>query len=833
MRFWLRKSLLALSATILMLTSGFIYALGLGQAKVHSELYQPLRAEIALTDVGSLNSNQITVQLATHDDFKRVGMDYQYSLTDLNFRVVFEKSGKKYIEVTSTNPIRESFLHFLIEVNEPKKSFLREYTFLLNIPLYKPDSVTAAAPKLDLPKQTSNKSVTTPTEQPKNKTTNKTGSVYAPITGSNYRTITGDTLRQIVERMGAGKNANQAMLAIVELNPNAFIDGNVNLVKAGVVLRLPDQNKINQYSRAQAAATVREHNQKWRSGNINPSPRRLDASQRKVAGNAPKTTEKDSIRLVADGSSAQQEQLNSVLNENAELKEKLGGLQNQIKTSDSLIKLKDEKLEQLNKELEQLREELKQLKGIDKNTSSNEKQRNAVNEESQITDPPKSNAANTADSNQQPITPKPVPAPVTPPLLEDTDITTQILNTITELASDTLTQAALGGIVVLGFLVFAAKKVLPNLNFKRKNKSVVNDELSEAELAVLAQAKTSVVSHNAISEAESFINYGQFSEAAEVLTAAINESPANTDLRIKLLEVLGEMGDAHEFETQKKQLLAIGGDQIANQIITIENAYSSILTSSDSADIKENEEKETSQEDELFASLDDFSDFESPEELTDFTSFDSVSSTEQSVQEEQLSKDSFDLSSITNQTDDTINESQADDNILDSFNFDEIETEPTPEEQTSAELAELELNSEDLLAELDLDNAQEEAIQLDDSTGSYELSFDEDISTTEESPTDLSSFDLELDETIDESNPTTPNIQSDSFDLDSVNLTDSSGDDFNFLDASDEISTKFELAEAYIEMGDSEGAKEILYEIIKDGNTEQQVKAQQLIDGLA
>jgi FimV-like protein len=108
-------------------------ALGLGDITLHSALNQPLRADIALVDVGSLEEGELSVSLATADEFGRAGVDRVFFLNDLKFTPVL-RGNRSLIRVTSSKPVNEPFLNFLVQLNQPNGRLLREYTVLIDPP---------------------------------------------------------------------------------------------------------------------------------------------------------------------------------------------------------------------------------------------------------------------------------------------------------------------------------------------------------------------------------------------------------------------------------------------------------------------------------------------------------------------------------------------------------------------------------------------------------------------------------------------------------------------------------------------------------------------------
>jgi FimV-like protein len=108
-------------------------ALGLGDITLHSALNQPLRADIALVDVGGLEEGELSISLATAEEFTRAGVDRVFFLNDLKFTPVL-RGNRSLIRVTSNKPVNEPFLNFLVQLNQPNGRLLREYTVLIDPP---------------------------------------------------------------------------------------------------------------------------------------------------------------------------------------------------------------------------------------------------------------------------------------------------------------------------------------------------------------------------------------------------------------------------------------------------------------------------------------------------------------------------------------------------------------------------------------------------------------------------------------------------------------------------------------------------------------------------
>ena len=367
-----RKLVLAIAAASAM-SSGMAHALGLGEVTLQSALNQPLVAEIELLEVRDLASNEVIPTLASPEAFNKAGVDRQYFLTDLKFTPVLKPNGKSVIRVTSSKPMREPYLNFLVEVLWPNGRLQREYTLLLDPPLYTAQSVIPAAVKQPVTAAPALPHTQPQAARPAVSATQPASASTAaatPLAGNEYTTTANDNLWDIANRVRADGSVHQAMLAIQELNPQAFIDNNINRMKSGQVLRLPDAQHINSRTQSAAIAQVNQQTAAWReSRSVAASTRQLDASKRNTAAATPATIERrDNLKLVAEGSdkagagsdkgnagnkalldqlAMTQESLDSTNRENAELKSRIADLQSQLDKLQRLIQLKNDQMAKL------------------------------------------------------------------------------------------------------------------------------------------------------------------------------------------------------------------------------------------------------------------------------------------------------------------------------------------------------------------------------------------------------------------------------------------------------------------------------------------------------
>lgn len=120
------RTLVRAIAAASVLTSGMAHGLGLGEITLKSALNQPLDAEIELLEVRDLGSGEVIPSLASPEEFSKAGVDRLYYLTDLKFTPVVKPNGKSVIRVTSSKPVQEPYLNFLVQVLWPNGRLLRE-----------------------------------------------------------------------------------------------------------------------------------------------------------------------------------------------------------------------------------------------------------------------------------------------------------------------------------------------------------------------------------------------------------------------------------------------------------------------------------------------------------------------------------------------------------------------------------------------------------------------------------------------------------------------------------------------------------------------------------
>lgn len=368
-----------------------VFSLGLGDVSLKSNLNQPLKAEISLLEVRELSDREIIIKLASPADFDRLDVDRHYFLTDFKFSVDLKSSGDPVVLVTSSRPIREPFVNFLIEVQWPSGKLLREYTLLLDLPVFSDEAALPVNPvqtqtvqgqssssrsNLALPNtgtRANPRSGSGARTQQDSERTTSSFSTSPRYSGESYDVKASDTLWEIAldVRPGSDVSVHQTMLALQKANPGAFINGNINLLKAGQILKIPNRDEIQGLNQRQAVKEVASQNAVW-SGDVEAAP--LEASRKSLSSydDAEESEGRLSLSSPKDNSSvsqgrisgaddnavaklgeleaelnASQETLDSAQSENRELKGKISSLEEQIQTLESMISISSDSLRAL------------------------------------------------------------------------------------------------------------------------------------------------------------------------------------------------------------------------------------------------------------------------------------------------------------------------------------------------------------------------------------------------------------------------------------------------------------------------------------------------------
>ncbi|MGF6489081.1 FimV/HubP family polar landmark protein [Pseudomonas frederiksbergensis] len=865
-----RKLVLAIAAASA-LSSGMAHALGLGELTLKSTLNQPLVAEIELLDVKDLTAAEVVPSLASPEDFAKAGVDRQAFLNDLTFTPVLNASGKSILRVTSSKPLSEPMVKFLVQVMWPNGRLLRDYSVLLDPSKFSPQTADAAAQPA--PAQT----------------------VTAPVTGatksSQYTTTPRDTLWEIAAKARNGGSIQQTMLAIQALNPDAFIDGNINRLKTGQVLRLPDQVQSANLPQPKAIAEVAAQNTAWRQGRRyvakpGTGQQQLDATKRARGEGASSQPAADKLSLVSadtgkggkgaagdakalsDKLAVTEESLDATRRDNAELKSRMSDLQSQLDKLQRLIELKNNQLAKLQAE-----------GGADASASSA--------------------PAMSAELAASPAT-TPAPEAAAPEAVEPAPATSDDQKFNELLTNPILLGLVGGGAVVLLLLLlllarrrkaqqeaekhlrmaraleeeqeFSADQDLPESSFEGLEVPPPSVKLATAPTPAPAPApviapvvvtppiaaplvspaaERSDRSEDVLAQAQSHIAGGRLNQAAALLEDAIKQEPQRSDLRLKLMEVYGQQGGRDAFVAQERQLVA-NGDNFA-RVEELKSRFpamavvaaSGLAAAAIAAELDAQYVKDLLL-DEPQAPEPALSDFDSAfdlslDDLEAATPIAPVVAVEPEVEptpapapEELAELDEFPLDDDLSFESVLQQQTEIKENLDDLSVFD-LDMD-LGGDASSAILAE-----DDFLLSLDEDlkdlPAAEAAPVTEPTLDDLELPADFDLSLADEmdaaAPDQPDAFESELNDVNAELDRLSQSLSEPSFTAEDALASAADEPDFDFLSGTDEVATKLDLAQAYIDMGDSDGARDILNEVVTEGDAGQKSEAKEMLSRLA
>ena len=262
-------------------------ALGLGRLTVQSALGEPLRAEIDVTSLTPEEAGTLTLRVASPDAYRAAGVDYNPVLPGTRVQLMKRQDGRSYLRVTSDRAVVEPFVDVILEMNWASGRLVREYTLLLDppgtprnmaaapppsvapaisaaptpAPMQPAPRVTQAAPPAgDVAPAPSTERRTAPRAEA-SAPAPKAATAPAPATpaaGDQYRVRPGDSLSRIAKAVQPQSvSLDQMLVALFRGNPDAFVDNNMNRLKAGQVLTIPSAEVAQQVPAPEAREVIR------------------------------------------------------------------------------------------------------------------------------------------------------------------------------------------------------------------------------------------------------------------------------------------------------------------------------------------------------------------------------------------------------------------------------------------------------------------------------------------------------------------------------------------------------------------------------------------------
>jgi pilus assembly protein FimV len=880
------------------------HALGLGNLQVNSALDETLKADISLMIAEGETVEELSVYLASSEEYKKVGLDKSFVPSNIQLEVV-ENGGDKLIKLSSIGSVGEPIVSLLLVVDWKNGHLLREYTLLLDPPVfgvaqnqniesnkvqtstYNPNSTIEEETKDEVEDQTTTYTQTESQSQPTTiDNTSFNNQVETVVVES------GDTLWRIASRYTTSDtNPQQMMVAIFDENPTAFSNNDMNRLKKGAELTIPSSDVASAISFQQALSEVKAQIEQYKQETSDYSSSGTDSSS-DVDYGIEIVPPRDSSSTTGDSSSSSgassteslaelsrtKEELVSVNLENQELSERVGDLEEIVKDQEVALQIKDDNLAQLQQQIgekslddtisdpetsevdvtavddsvdddlsdvanlenedESLAsddtnvEQENQFASTDDGTNDDESSLNsddvwdddldsnaedssetieqeddgslALSEETETSDDSEAGtitivdeAADQAETDNQ----------ITPPAQSQSQPMSFMDKAMQYKTEGMIGLGAL--LAILGFLFFRNRRAetvdvggsfLDNIGKEKSNEDLVtSDEDGSSDLE-----ESTDEDEDSLSDIIEDVD-----EAIESLDDDLEDVPAVTVMN----EIDDEYDELDELVNDSEEVIDLVSDEL-DEDFDLESDSTEDLD----LEFTEDEELSTEDADNLFdlseedsesldldldegVSVDDFND--------ELDSLIDGSNDEEESAEESNDSTSTELELGDDEFDDLMNEVDQELNLDDlSLDFDS-EDDSNDDEKNSAE----EFLEQNISLDLDLDSDNAELDEVaEDSSDLEDLVFD----TGEVKIINEDNIDNDLDDDNE--------IEIDHEDDIDIGL------DLDDLVTDDAVDTKLDLAKAYFEMGDLDGAMQMVTEIFEEGSEEQQTMAQELKD---
>ncbi len=556
------KTLGAAVASALLFSNA--HAAALGKLTVLSALGQPLQAEIALRAVAPDEAASLSAKLASPEAFRQANIEFNPALMSLKFAIE-QRAGQRVIRVTSGQPLNEPFVDMLVELSGPDGRLIREYTFLLDPADLRTMQPAQAAP-LRTPQQAapaaapSSSGVQRSPLPPAANARQAGGAERGNRQASEYRVKSGDTLAGIAEQYrSSGVSLDQMLVALYQANPDAFIDKNMNRMKAGEILSVPSADTAaaigNKEARGIVLAQAADFN-RYRSMLANQV---AGGAARKSAEGSQSASGKITARVEEKASPASQSKDKLKLS-NALAAKGGANAAGGAETPEDRI-AREKAIEEANNRIKELEKNVSDLQKIleMKNRSLAEQQKQAQ------TAPIPKTAAPAA-----PVKPAAPPAIKVKPPAHAPSPEPSLMD---EVLGNPLLLPGLGALLVaLGALgIYSARRKKRSRPFED---SIITDSSLKANSLFGSTGGQNVDTSNSVfnssfspsvsqldsnevdpvAEADVYIAYGRDAQAEEILKEALRTQPQRHAVRVKLLEIYSNRKDLRAFEVLATEL---------------------------------------------------------------------------------------------------------------------------------------------------------------------------------------------------------------------------------------------------------------------------------------
>ena len=622
-------------------------AAGLGRLNVQSGLGQPLRAEVEVTSLTRDEAQSLSARLAPPEAFRQAGLEFNPALSALRFAIE-PRGGRTFVRITSAQPINEPFVDLLVELNWASGKFVREYTFLLDppeirtartetveggpvrsepvaqpaVPAPAPRAQAPAAPAPAASAPAAPASAAAPAPQraaAESAPARAARPAPAPRAEAPTGTVDvrrGDTLGNIARAARPeGVSLDQAMIAIYRANTASFI-GNINLLREGATLTIPDRSAMAAIDGAEATREVRLQSADFAAyrAKLAGAARTVDGprSGQTAAGSVGGRVEDrsaaaggDQLRLSKPGAGTGEgaavgsqstragagEQEVARANALREANSRITDLEKNVNDLQKLLELKNRSMADLQKQLDDARASSKAVTGqVAPVVPAPAAKAEAPKVEAPKAEPPKAEAPKAEAPKAEPPKAEAPPVTATPPVAEapKSDAAAPVAppkaaapapapvaepSFVDDLLENPFLLPGLGGIALLGAgygwyamrrrrkvekfedsLIAADAFTANSLFGSTGGQSVDTSNSVFAPNPASAAVDVHSTEVDPIAEADVYIAYGREAQAEEILKEALKRQPERQAIRAKLLEIYSGRKDAKAFETLAREM---------------------------------------------------------------------------------------------------------------------------------------------------------------------------------------------------------------------------------------------------------------------------------------
>lgn len=549
------------------------HALALGRALIQSSLGEPLAAEIDLPEITEEELRSLRIGLASADAYNRLGIQFNPALNGLRISVKQRNDGRKYLEVRSDRPITEPFVELVVQAQWASGQLQREYTFLLDPPKAErvtpqvaatepsPPPAPVPPPAVEPPPPVAEAPAPAPAAQATTVPVAPASATPAPAAAAGpVRVARGDTAGAIAARARpAGVSLDQMLVAMLKANPEAFIQGNVNRLKAGAILQMPTA------AEAQTTSTTEARRM------IVAQSRDFNEFRRRLAGIAPKAPANDSAREASGQVQAEVSDRQPQANAEDKLTLSKAAEASELAAQDTLAQQRA------------AQEAAERQAATTSTLDALQELQVAINAE---TGPAPAVAEPTPDTTavEAPTAAMPSPPPATTPAEPTSSAWAQWLSHPWVLpgAGALLALLALFGVArsrkrqepPVAESSFLDHTVQPDSSFGHKaSQKVDTAEMPSFQVSVMESptgASSMMYSPSQldaagdvdpVAEADVYLAYGKDIQAEEILNEALRTQPERLPVRVKLLEIFSRRQDVAAFCRAAQELKALTGGE--------------------------------------------------------------------------------------------------------------------------------------------------------------------------------------------------------------------------------------------------------------------------------